>query len=509
MKFININNYLVKIILSYVKEQRKLNLIKYNKKLMSKLNISLYTYQKEYFYSIISETLLENKSALKKLFDEESLNKLVSEFENDKTGIYENKIIFEKVIKHDIYNSIVESGEFSNLKELIIDNIKDLKIPVVLLKNLEKLYLYDVTDIKFESNDTNISLNKLKYLYLDNVSFKSNQKLKISTNNLIYFDLRFEDNAENENYNFMVTMRDLINIFGFDFLSIFNSDINLTKNYYTLNTYEDFKKMKDIYKKPKEIFGNEIVKKLNYFYFEISYKYYVDSPYDFGGKFKYKYMFSKSINNKYIFETIFHNTIYDPSIIYKIIQQEYRISKIKNYDNYFFIDKDMVLKKESLGGTIDCLFEEKLTKEDFQVNTFKIIDNYSENTECKPIFLSLLKGFRDNNSKLETIEFDYLYLDMEEEQIFFENLKNFQKLRIFKINKSSLLKKKQLITLFNYLSKCKYLFLIEINFDYQEEKPNFDYAFKERIYSKFPDIKLIHSDSKMTFKWKNKNALIN
>ena len=87
MKFININNYLVKIILSYVKEQRKLNLIKYNKKLMSKLNISLYTYQKEYFYSIISETLLENKSALKKLFDEESLNKLVSEFENDKTGI--------------------------------------------------------------------------------------------------------------------------------------------------------------------------------------------------------------------------------------------------------------------------------------------------------------------------------------------------------------------------------------------------------------------------------------
>ena len=235
----------------------------------------------------------------------------------------------------------------------------------------------------------------------------------------------------------------------------------------------------------------------------------MDSPYDFGGKFKYKYMFSKSINNKYIFETIFHNTIYDPSIIYKIIQQEYRISKIKNYDNYFFIDKDMVLKKQSLGGTIDCLFEEKLTKEDFQVNTFKIIDNYSENTECKPIFLSLLKGFRDNNSKLETIEFDYLYLDLEEEQIFFENLKNFQKLRIFKINKSSLLKKKQLITLFNYLSKCKYLFLIEINFDYQEEKPNFDYAFKERIYSKFPDIKLIHSDSKMTFKWKNKNALIN
>jgi len=73
----------------------------------------------------------------------------------------------------------------------MIDNIKDLKIPVQLFKNLEKLYLYDDTDIKFEIKDTNYSLDKLKYLYLDNVSFKSNQKVKISTNNLIYFDLRF------------------------------------------------------------------------------------------------------------------------------------------------------------------------------------------------------------------------------------------------------------------------------------------------------------------------------
>jgi len=78
----------------------------------------------------------------------------------------------------------------------------------------------------------------------------------------------------------------------------------------------------------------------------------------------------------------------------------------------------MVLKKEGYGDIVDCLFEEKLTKEDFQVNTFKIIDNYYENTECKTIFLSLLKGLRDNNNKLEAIEFDYLYLDMEEEKIF-------------------------------------------------------------------------------------------
>jgi len=54
---------------------------------MSKLNITLFSYQKKYFYSIITETLLENKSVLKKLFDEETLNKLVSEFENDSRHI--------------------------------------------------------------------------------------------------------------------------------------------------------------------------------------------------------------------------------------------------------------------------------------------------------------------------------------------------------------------------------------------------------------------------------------
>ena len=189
-----------------------------------------------------------------------------------------------------------------------------------LLKHLEKLYLYDVTDIQFVADDINISLDTLEYLYLDNVSFKSNQAVKIITNNLIYFDLRFEDNYyDYKDYNFMGTMKDLINIFNFDFLSMFDSDININDD--SNDIHEEFKKMKNLYKKPKEIFGNEIIKKLNYFYFEISYKYYVDSPFDFGGKFKYKYMFSKSINNKYIFETVFHNTIYDSVIIYKIIQQ--------------------------------------------------------------------------------------------------------------------------------------------------------------------------------------------
>ena len=215
-----------------------------------------------------------------------------------------------------------------------------------LLKHLEKLYLYDVTDIQFVADDINISLDTLEYLYLDNVSFKSNQEVKIITNNLIYFDLRFEDNYyDYKDYNFMGTMKDLINIFNFDFLSLFDSDININDD--SNDIHEEFKKMKNLYKKPKEIFGNEIIKKLNYFYFEISYEYYIDPPPDFGFKFKYEYMFSKSINNNYIFETSFYNSNSSNNELleYILIQKEYRISRNKNDNNNFFIDKDMVIGK--------------------------------------------------------------------------------------------------------------------------------------------------------------------
>ena len=73
-----INKYILQIIFSYIKSKTKLKIIKFNKKLMSKLDITLYIYQKHYFYSIVTETLLENKNFLKRKFDEKTLDKLIS-----------------------------------------------------------------------------------------------------------------------------------------------------------------------------------------------------------------------------------------------------------------------------------------------------------------------------------------------------------------------------------------------------------------------------------------------
>ena len=73
-----------------------MQIIKYNKKLKSKLDITKFSYQKIFFDSIITPGLLENPSILlkNKIFDKETTKKLILEWENEITGIYEKKIFF-------------------------------------------------------------------------------------------------------------------------------------------------------------------------------------------------------------------------------------------------------------------------------------------------------------------------------------------------------------------------------------------------------------------------------
>ena len=491
----NINKYLLKDIVSYVDPKTKLNLIRYNKKLMSKLDIELYTYQKAYFNLVITETLLDNKSVLNKIFDEETLNKLISDFEKDKTGIYENEVVFEKVTEFEIYNYAIRTAEFSNLSELILDNKENLEIPCELLKNLEKLYLFDITNIKILTNNSNISLNKLKYLYLDNVSFEENQDVKIIMKNLVYLDLRllWLYDIDKEKYYLEDELNNLMGIFGFDFLSLF----------FVKGFTDDYKLVKDKFKNPKELFNQKIINKLDYFYFEISFETPEGQRYE-KEKFLYKYLFSKSRNNKYIFDTTFQTESFNEGNEYQLIQQEYRICDNRNYNAYNFIDKDMIIET---GKSEDVFFEEKFTDKDFDVNTFKILENdlYDNRYErYENFFLSLLNKFKYNN-KLEVIEFDYL--DINQVPNFFHNLRKFKKLRIFKINEDCLLTDKQLITLLKCLSEFKYLLLFDISFG-PIDTPSFSGITKKMIYKLFPDVSFKKTEEKKTLVWNNKNPVI-
>ena len=64
MILLNINKYILKTIFIHLRFEKELNIFRYNTKLLSKLDISLYTYQKKYFEQIITPALLYNTEIL-------------------------------------------------------------------------------------------------------------------------------------------------------------------------------------------------------------------------------------------------------------------------------------------------------------------------------------------------------------------------------------------------------------------------------------------------------------
>ena len=95
MDLIRANKYILKQIFSYLELGRQLNIIKYNKKLMSNLEMTLYTIQKHYFNSLIIHTpsILDYPQILikNKIFNEKTFQKLKSEWETETSGVYEDK----------------------------------------------------------------------------------------------------------------------------------------------------------------------------------------------------------------------------------------------------------------------------------------------------------------------------------------------------------------------------------------------------------------------------------
>ena len=235
------SKFLLNHILSFLNKKTRLNLIKYNKKLMSKLDVSLYSIQKEYFNSIITESLLNTKETLNKLFDKETLNNLISDYENDRKGIYENEKLFKKIADLETYEIIKKAKKSSNIRlsnliELNLYSLEYIELPSIILTNLEKLSLINISNLKFITNNSNISLNKLKYLELiDTIISEDNENLKINADNLIYLDLRLIMNDdERKNYEdgddevmIFEYLNNLIKVFNFDFLSLFLIDENI------------------------------------------------------------------------------------------------------------------------------------------------------------------------------------------------------------------------------------------------------------------------------------------
>ena len=299
------NKYILKEIFSFIKMQAKLQLIKYNKNLMSKLDITKYIYQKYSFMYYLTPYLLLNPNLFIDggMFDKETLDKLLDEWKQETTGIYKDKNMFNKISDLEVYKILNAHKKSFNLKqnqklkilnllELNLSNQNDnFEIPCTVHINLESLSLKNISKIKILAKDSNIYLNKLKYLCLSNVSFNKKQNIYLKMPNLEYLDIKFEigeyecqyDQEEDEDesiskydifYNVKKTygnIKKMIDIFGFNFLSIFlYKNENDEENDNDENPTLIYQTIKNNAMKPEEFFQKKNIQKLNYLKFEIS-----------------------------------------------------------------------------------------------------------------------------------------------------------------------------------------------------------------------------------------------
>ena len=522
MKFLKINKYILQEIFSYINYKRKLNIIKYSKKLMSKLGITKLAYQKKLFDSLITPALLENPSFLLKnnIFDEESTKQLISEWKKEITGVFKKTNIFYfheanipkclQILEINKNNEKDLNKSFPNLNILNLYDLENIEIPCSLLSSLESLSFKNVKNIKFLTNKSNISLNKLKHLYMDNISFgglSENDDLKIDIKNLEYLDLRVKeiDGEDDEDEDEVINIEEdsdylprkgfikkevfkyLKKIFNFKFLSRL-----VTDNSKVIEDFELYNIYKSKFKYPK-IFIEKSLKKLCFFNFEISYELIIDSgAYEIDRVFNFTYFFSKTKGNKYIFKTIHKYEGGGDDCDFKYIEKENRYCNEFKYNEYYYKKKEI-----SIDGNNFQIFEDDLYLSD--INSLEFNLGFSKES-CLEYFWQFFDDFENNNKILETINLKVL--DINDEMKVIENINKFVELKAFIIYDDCLLANEDLIKLMSNLSLLSSLFLIEISF---KRKLNLSQNEEKVINKFFPDISIKISEYSSSIKWNRNN----
>ena len=396
-------------------------------------------------------------------------------------------------------------NNFPYLIELNISNIKNLELPCLILFNLQTLSLEDISKLKFLNKEENISLNKLKHLYLNNISFHKENKIKMNLNNLKYLDLRIkEQDGESEDSGFdnddnkagfykEKTLEYLINIFDFEFLSIFKIEQSKFNNELEEEEEEDedfeneniediYQELEDAFKKPEELFDKKYLYKYDFFNLEILYEYFtISGAAEFSERFIYKYLFSKTKGNKYLFKTEYINYEDNNGEMSEVISKEKRYCNMINYDDYYFKDNEV-----AIGG-----------------NSYNSIENYIDYENVNNLYsnglIEIFKNFKKNKNKMEILAIEDLNLNIIKLNSFFMDLKKFQGLKCFYITKGLTFRdNKQFIDLLTNLSKMKSLYLIEIEIKGELKLTKNE---EKKINEKFPHISIKKGKDESHIKW--------
>ena len=426
------SNFIFKEIISYIDENRALEIFKYNNKFKSNLNITLYNYQIkslknifdytnplnyniDHLYNVFKSNGSFNKENDKKIFIK-IIHELYPEEKNEGSQKY-NFILIKNLTESKINLKNLSSIELKNpsgwdLKQIDIDSqIKELKItegefkiPFRLIKKLETLILkkteFEIYDIMKKDN---FVLENLKNLNLDDVKIYINlNRKKFSVPNLT--DLKISLDVYNEDED----LKDFIlyfNIFDFD---IQNDDINdlINENYEADINY--------FYDKYKNL------KNLSLYFFDFS-----EANVYLSKNLKIKKIKNNILQCEYEYQNTNDNINEKQKFLYDKDNEQFFRRKIdfenghiEDYDEY----EEIFIKLYKIDNEDEDEDEEKHT---------------SFNANLYPFF----KKIKDDNHTLQVmkVETQSIYtnenfLTKKDIKIFCENIKKFIYLRIFEID---------------------------------------------------------------------------
>ena len=207
-------------IFEYFEKSIALNLIKYNRFLKKKLNISEYDFlqiliEKKYLHIYQEPSLYKylNNIGIIKVLEPEKINDLINTITEGLKNNYDFDIEKEKKNNNTLtINKEIDftSNILDNIMHLTISYLENIKIPLSTIKNLDSLFLIKISIITITNDLINIRekpivLDKIKNLKLSNINI-SDEKIKLEFPNLKYLEL-----DKLHHYSF------LKNILGFNF----------------------------------------------------------------------------------------------------------------------------------------------------------------------------------------------------------------------------------------------------------------------------------------------------
>ena len=211
--------YILKKIFSLIKVTKALNIIKINKEIKEKLDISLFHYQYCYFFILFKTEKIETidnmiDSPYLKKFPENVKNELIIKYIEAKK-LFKNDYIYlnmennnhisliQKLKEKEVFNYIIgniEERNYYKIENVEKDYYNALKIIRMDVHNVDKI-LFDY-NFFFDRDNNNISTMELnyqniKYLYINLNNFDGKEYDISLFNNLEYLSMSLNSNNEN------------------------------------------------------------------------------------------------------------------------------------------------------------------------------------------------------------------------------------------------------------------------------------------------------------------------